>query len=98
MIIAMDRETLIEELDRLLDVGEPLLAVFPQRYPGVWRLRLPGNISPEMWGYADHVARRECYRERYQDYRRQDTTDYLAGLVKQCESGLLGWRAIGVLG
>ena len=103
MIIAMDREALIEELDRLLDVGEPLLAVFPSRkkkgaggWIG-WILQLPDNISDDMRWYADSVALRARNRELYQTSRRRDSIDHLAEVVTYCESGLLGWRAIGVL-
>ena len=90
----MNHATLLAELRRLLGLGEPLLTVFPKQHPDSQRLQLPANISEEMRWYADEVA---LGAWEYQDYRQQNSTEYLAWLVKQREVGLLGWRAIGVL-
>lgn len=93
----MNKEALLVELDRLLDLGEPLLDVFPKKYSDDWVLLLPENISYDMWWYAGDVAWRAGKREAYQDYRQRDSKVFLAGLVRDFEVGLLGWRAIGVL-
>lgn len=93
----MNREALLDELDRLLDAGEPLLTLFPKRHPEKSGLQLPNNISYEMRWYANDVALRAKSRKQYRDCRQRNTINYVAGLVKKFEAGLLGWRAIGVL-
>lgn len=94
-----NRERLFGEAHRLLDQGEPLLALFPRRYSMGWLLELPGTVSLEMRFYADEVAfRAELGRVAYQNVRQQNSDDYLRFLVGSCGSGLLGWRAVGVIG
>ena len=102
VMAALDRETLLEELNRLLDVGEPLLTLFPRKYPGDphndWILQLPGSISDEMGWYALEVSWRAWNWDDYQDVRQRDTvTSTLKTIVDDAKAGLLGWRAIGVL-
>lgn len=92
----MSREALLVELFRVLDLGEPLLAVFPKHLDH-WSLVLPDGISPEMRWYADSVAWRAEDRFRYRGFRQRESADYLVGLVEDFGVGLLGWRAIGVL-
>lgn len=62
----MGRVSLIAVLHRLLDVGEPLLTVFPKKFSNGWVLELPDSISEEMRVYADDVA----YRKWVCDYGR----------------------------
>lgn len=97
----MSRETLVAELNRLLDVGEPLLTLFLKQFMDGWALQLPDNISPEMRRCAFSVAYRakdrRRYRRRYQDLIQRETNDYLAERVEEAKAGLLGWRSIGVL-
>ena len=96
-MVVRSKETLWEELNRLLDLGEPLLILFPQQYTQGSRLQLPGNVSPEMGWYANYVAWRAWNREKHQNSHRQEPTSCLAELVKDLEVGLWGWRAIGPL-
>lgn len=95
----MKKERLCEKLGRLLDVGEPLLTVFPKKHPDDLWLQLPDTISDDMSRYAYHVAlRAEVGRDIYQRYWSQaETTPDLLELIPTCESGLLGWRALGIL-
>lgn len=93
----MNRDTLLEELHRLLDSGEPLVTMFPKQHPGWWPLELPDNVSDDMRWYADNVAWRAEDREWYQHYRQQNAIEYIARSVKTLEVGLLGGRAIGAL-
>ena len=68
----MNRETLIAELNRLLDLGEPLLDVFPKERPNSKWLQLPDNISDEMRWYANYVVTRAWDLKQFQyfwDYR-----------------------------
>lgn len=90
-------ETLLKELNQLLDLGEPLLTVFPKRHTDDWTLQLPNNISDEMKWYAGDVALRATHPKTYQNYRQQNSTTYLTRLVEHTKAGLLGWCAIGVL-
>lgn len=97
---APNHETLLEELNRLLDVGEPLLTMLPKKRPGGWMLQIPDNISYEMFWYAYDVAWRAENREQYLNSRSNAAKVNkinLAEWVTFCESGLLGWRAIGML-
>lgn len=93
----MDKEDLLEELARLLDRGELLLAAFPKAHPDGWTLRLPAGVSNDMRWYAHDVSWRELDREQWWDYRLWNSTSYLRDLVEKCETGLLGWRAVGLI-
>ena len=93
----MDRETLLEEINRLLDAGEPLLTVFPSQHSEDWSLQLPDNTSGEMLWYVRHVTWRAWAPKEYQYIQKRHSTVYLAELVNDFEAGLLSWRAIGVL-
>lgn len=94
---ATDKETLLEELNLLLDRGKPLVSVFPKHGQENWWLELPDNTSIEMRCYARHVVWSVWDLKEYQHVRQQYSTVYLSGLVKTCQAGLLGWRAVGVL-
>lgn len=102
-MVTPGKETLLTELDRLLDVGEPLLAAFPKyylyrnQYCNDWRLQLPNTISDDMRWYADHFAWRASNRKRCQNHLRNQPTAYLTGVARILKAGLLGWRAVGIL-
>lgn len=88
------------KIDRLLELGEPLLAAFPKRYPEYpdsSALTLPHNISYNMRWYAHQVAFRAGHSELHRYNIRALTAKTLTDLVKDLEDGFLGWRALGVL-
>lgn len=92
----MNKEALLDELDRLLSAGEPLLTAFPTRFKNY--LELPDNITSEMGWYADEVSfLASLGTEQHQTIRRQYSLASLTKIINCCETGLLGWRSIGVL-
>lgn len=97
IMVAMGREILLEELDRLLGFGYPLLAVFPVQPRQGFLLQLLDSVSVEMRWYADEVASRASGTEDYWDFRRGSSTFFLVGWVKDMGAVLLGWCAVGVL-
>lgn len=86
-----------QELDRLLELGEPLLTVFPKADHSGWLLQLPANVSSDMRWYANLASLKKNNRHMYWKALQQFTTEELAKQAKICETGILGWRAIGVL-
>lgn len=85
---------LVTELFRVLDAGEPLLAMFPTRQDDT--LILPDTVSDEMEFYANDVAAKRhgvYYTERIQTA----PTGYLWDRIEKLRAGLQGWCAIGVL-
>lgn len=92
----VNEETPMEELDRLLDLGEPLLAVFPKQLLDGWSFEVPDNVSPEMRRRAYSVALRERI-VKGRECRCLAGAFRLARLAKRAEVGLLGWRAVGVV-
>lgn len=95
MMTATYHATLFDELNRLLDLGEPLLTLYQRQHPAYWALVLPDNISPEMRCYADEVSLRAWGPEEYPDYRQKHSSVSVGELVEKSKAGLLGWALSG---
>lgn len=92
----MNRETIIEEIDRLTNVGEPLLTMFPHQYPDSYDLALPDGISHDMAWYAEQVSYCSVYSKSALWWR-SSTAPTLKKVLSKTKAGLDGWRVIGVL-
>lgn len=93
----VDRNIVLEELNRLLGAGEPLLTAFPNQYPNGFLLHLPDNTSDEMRLYANDVTLRARDRTEHNLIQQQLSTPELKKWAQSCEAGLSGWCHIGAL-
>lgn len=93
----MNRQSLIAKVERLITVEDPLLTTFPPLKSHIFQLQLPNNISEEMYWYAHDVAYRAWDNESFRKGWEHTPTPNIAKWIKDTETGLLGWRAVGVL-